>query len=73
MEVHYICDRKQCGENCSYPLCKHTSDVTHAANFEKRVMNDDSVCYFEKEDMPVRDAFERLQETLRRLGDIHVS
>lgn len=33
MKVLYLCDRRAC-ENCSYPRCKHTSDVTHALNFE---------------------------------------
>lgn len=31
-DICYICDRKQC-PNCSYPLCMHTTDVTHAAHF----------------------------------------
>ncbi len=34
MKVYYLCDRKRC-QNCSYPFCKHTSDVTHAINFKK--------------------------------------
>ena len=32
VHVLYLCDQKQC-ENCSYPLCRHTTDVTHAKNF----------------------------------------
>ena len=31
----YLCDRKAC-ENCAYPLCKHTTDISHAVNFEKK-------------------------------------
>lgn len=27
----YLCDRKKC-EDCSYPDCKHTTDITHAKN-----------------------------------------
>lgn len=30
--VAYICDRKQCN-NCSFPECRHTFDINHAANF----------------------------------------
>lgn len=32
VEVLYLCDCKQC-ENCSFPMCKHTTDIKHAANF----------------------------------------
>lgn len=31
-DVRYICDRRKC-VNC-YPVCKHTDDIRHAANFE---------------------------------------
>lgn len=31
----YRCDRKACGEKCSYPECMHTADITHAENFTK--------------------------------------
>ena len=31
--VIYICDRKKC-ENCSFPTCGHTTDITHAVHFE---------------------------------------
>lgn len=41
--VHYICDRRAC-EECTNPDCNHTSDIQHAANFEK--IGD---AYFEKE------------------------
>lgn len=30
----YLCNRKAC-ENCAYPLCKYTTDISHAVNFEK--------------------------------------
>lgn len=26
----YICDRKQCGAECHYPTCYHTTDPEHA-------------------------------------------
>lgn len=28
---YYLCDLKKC-EKCSYPFCRHTSDVNHAIN-----------------------------------------
>ncbi len=28
---YYLCDTKKC-KNCSYPTCRHTSDVNHAIN-----------------------------------------
>lgn len=30
----FICDCQKCGENCSYPDCKYTTDITHAVNFK---------------------------------------
>lgn len=31
--VAYICDRRACLV-CSYPMCRHTTDIRHAVNFE---------------------------------------
>ena len=28
----FLCDRTKCGDNCIYPDCKHTTDITHAVN-----------------------------------------
>ena len=33
MAILYLCDRKAC-ENCS-GICKHTTDIRHAVNFEQ--------------------------------------
>lgn len=51
----YLCDRKQCGNRCSYPDCRHTTDISHAINgdtfpngFEK-VEHKDKVYFVEKE------------------------
>lgn len=43
-DVFYICDRKKC-EPC-YSACRHTTDITHALNFEK---DDDMLGYVEKD------------------------
>jgi len=51
IKTFYICDRKAC-EDCSYD-CHHTSDITHAINFEKSF---NGVDYREKED---KDGSER--------------
>ena len=32
--IYYLCDKKECS-NCTYPTCRHTSDITHAKNFTK--------------------------------------
>ena len=40
----YICDCKQC-ENCSFPVCRHTTNIKHAANFDKGGSGD----YIEKD------------------------
>lgn len=34
VKILYICDRKAC-EKCSV-CCNHTSDISHAKNFERR-------------------------------------
>jgi hypothetical protein len=44
-QVAYICDRKECNV-CSYPECKHTTDIKHAVNF----INDIDDKWSEKED-----------------------
>lgn len=33
MTVAYECDRKACSV-CSYPTCRHTTDIEHAKNFK---------------------------------------
>lgn len=32
-QVAFLCDCKAC-KNCSYPNCRHTTDIRHAKNFE---------------------------------------
>lgn len=48
--VLYLCDRKAC-DNCSYPLCNHTTDISHAVNFEKNLGGG----YWEKEKRDLHD------------------
>lgn len=31
-KIAFICDRRAC-DTCSYPNCKHTTDIKHAENF----------------------------------------
>lgn len=33
-DILYICDRKRC-KSCSNDDCRHTTDVEHAAHFQK--------------------------------------
>lgn len=65
MEVFYICDRKACEDHCSYPLCKHTTDVTHAANFVPETRYDGEPLYIEKEDMTVDELYTKLSKLLQ--------
>ena len=48
-KIAYECDRLAC-KNCSYPECRHTTNVVHAVNF-KALGCDGNVesRYFEKE------------------------
>lgn len=45
-KIFYYCDRCKC-DNCTNIDCEHTSDITHARNFEK----DENGNYFEGEYM----------------------
>ena len=46
--ILYRCDKKAC-EKCDNLNCHFTTDITHAANFEKRYYEEDCFCYAEKE------------------------
>lgn len=30
--IFYLCNRKKCGDKCSYPECRHTADYAYALN-----------------------------------------
>lgn len=47
--VMFLCDRKACGDACPNPDCSHTSDITHAKNFDWVRINEDVVDFFEME------------------------
>lgn len=34
--VLYLCDGKSCDRGCALGDCKHTTDIRHAKNFEKK-------------------------------------
>lgn len=47
--IFFLCDGKACGETCPRPeTCSHTSDISHAKNFDFVVVNADNLTdYFE--------------------------
>lgn len=45
-KVLYLCDNRAC-DTCSYPICMHTTDITHAKHF---VLGMDHKTYVEQED-----------------------
>lgn len=47
MKILYLCDQRACEDGCC-ELCKHTSDIRHAKNFQ--LMNSDDVIFMEMED-----------------------
>ena len=48
IDILYLCDRRACPKGmCSWPMCRHTSDIDHAVNFES-VAYADGVFYSEK-------------------------
>lgn len=57
-DVFYICDREKC-ENC-FSECKHTTDITHALNFEKLF---DGVYMEKEEDLSMSKADVNYYET----------
>lgn len=48
--VTYICDKKKCPE-CS-KLCNHTTDISHAINFEPVAFNDEKTVTTYEEKLP---------------------
>ena len=44
-KILYLCDTKDCCTSCNHTECKHTSNIEHATNFERKI--DGS--YWEKE------------------------
>lgn len=50
-DIVYLCDGKACGDNHECMECKHTSDISHAVNFEKL----DNNHWFEKEQQVPKD------------------
>ena len=47
VKIMYVCDGKKC-KRCSYDICKHTADITHAKNFKY----DGYVGYWEETEQP---------------------
>ena len=66
MDIHYICDHKAC-DNCSYPECKHTNDINHAANFTKMTNYNGEECFLENEDLSNDELYKRLMNKLSPL------
>lgn len=58
MIVLYLCDRKAC-TRCIYPMCKHTSDISHAVNFTASSQRN---CTLEIEHKDSKENFENLKE-----------
>ena len=40
----FVCNRERCGDDCSYPQCKHTFDIQYARNFR----NSDGGAFYEE-------------------------
>lgn len=70
-KVIYLCDRKQC-KQCSYPNCKHTTDIKHAKNFNIEYLTEN---YFEKENEDltneIKEVKKLLQEVIKAIGGKH--
>lgn len=65
VDIVYLCDGKACGDNHECMECKHTSDISHAVNFEKL---DDSH-WLEKEKQAPKDVLVvQVLESLTYLG-----
>lgn len=57
--VVYECDQKACGDKCTYPTCRHTSDISHAVNFEPSGVKDD---FIEKGWIPIENGCKMPEE-----------
>ncbi len=47
--IMFLCDRKACGGTCPNKDCSHTSDISHAKNFDFVHVSDKLTDYFEVE------------------------
>ena len=53
--VLYLCDRKRCGDRCHHPVCRHTTDISHAVhggafpNGYEKIPYENGICFVEKE------------------------
>lgn len=59
IEIAFLCDQRACEERCSYPDCKHTTDIRHAKNFRlfgPSVKDNNKTVYFEDEGMADEDS-----------------
>lgn len=54
-KVLYLCNRRQC-EGCSYPECKHTTDIFHAKNFVEHYSKEKGLWYEEVEETVLEEA-----------------
>lgn len=49
----FECDREKC-DRCSFPLCSHTTDINHAANFRKiKSESGENLVFVESAKMPI--------------------
>ncbi len=60
-KILFKCDRKKCGDHCSYPVCELTSDPAHAINFYKMGDGYYELCH-STWDSSVEENVERLSE-----------
>lgn len=53
IKVVYLCDQCAC-DYCSFPLCKHTSDIEHAKNFKQSFVTESIVVFEEQENENIK-------------------
>ena len=56
MKKLYICNRKMCGQNCSFPDCYRTTDV----RYKESNPSDDLLKRFEEDAKEEKEYFENL-------------
>ena len=67
LTIAYVCDKTQC-ESCN-PMCNHTCDIRHAANFEEAKHNKNM--FMEVEQFNPNTYQTRALRTARNAGDPH--
>ncbi len=59
----YICNRERCGDRCSYPMCKRTTDISYAKDPNLKF----TLNYADNKDMVFIQEDEKISNTSKKV------